>query len=81
MSRRYGGIHFVDGDLRSRAMGRSCGAQAFDAARAYWEGRSPAVAAARPPGRQGGVGPEPNVATAVGPFLPAASKAATLTVP
>ncbi len=40
MSRRYGGIHFQDGDLRSRAMGRSCGSQAYLAAQAFWEGRS-----------------------------------------
>jgi hypothetical protein len=48
LSRRYGGIHFLDGDLRSRALGRSCGAQAYEAARAYWEGRSPASAVPRP---------------------------------
>jgi hypothetical protein len=38
ISRRYGGIHFRQGDLRSRDMGRRCGVQAFEKARAYWSG-------------------------------------------
>jgi len=40
ISRRYGGIHFLDGDVRSRAMGRMCGAQAYEKAKSYWEGRA-----------------------------------------
>ena len=40
MSRRYGGIHFLDGDLRSRAMGRMCAAQAYEKAKSFWEGRA-----------------------------------------
>jgi len=38
MSRRYGGIHFREGDLQSRAMGRLIGAQAWTKARNYFEG-------------------------------------------
>lgn len=40
ISRRYGGIHFREGDLRSRDMGRMCGTQAYEKARAFWEGRA-----------------------------------------
>jgi hypothetical protein len=39
MSRRYGGIHFQDGDLRGRAMGRDIGTLAFDHAAQYWRGQ------------------------------------------
>jgi hypothetical protein len=39
ISRIYGGIHFRDGDVRSRVMGRQCGAQAWEKAKAFWEGR------------------------------------------
>jgi len=38
MSRRYGGIHFREGDLQSRAMGRLVGAQAWAKARQYFDG-------------------------------------------
>jgi hypothetical protein len=38
MSRRYGGIHFQDGDLVGRATGRLVGAQAWAKARSHWEG-------------------------------------------
>jgi len=38
LSRRYGGIHFVDGDLIGRAMGRQVGALAWAKARAYITG-------------------------------------------
>ncbi len=38
VSRRYGGIHFVQGDLESRALGRKVGAQAYDLAQAYIAG-------------------------------------------
>jgi hypothetical protein len=38
MSRRWGGIHFREGDLQSRAMGRLVGAQAWTRARGYFEG-------------------------------------------
>lgn len=38
MSRRYGGIHFKEGDLQSRAMGRLVGAQSWAKAQAYFAG-------------------------------------------
>ena len=38
MSRRYGGIHFQDGDLRGRVLGREVGAQAFEKAKRQWGG-------------------------------------------
>lgn len=38
ISRRYGGIHFKDGDLASRTMGRQCGAMAWNKASALWDG-------------------------------------------
>jgi hypothetical protein len=38
-SRRYGGIHFKDGDLVGRAMGCLVGARAWDAAAALFAGR------------------------------------------
>jgi hypothetical protein len=41
MSRRYGGIHFKEGDLQSRAMGRLVGAQAWTKARTYFTGSAP----------------------------------------
>lgn len=37
MSRRYGGIHFQDGDLRGRELGRKIGEVAYAKARGYWE--------------------------------------------
>ena len=37
-SRRYGGIHFQDGDLRGREMGEQIGQQAFAFAQALWSG-------------------------------------------
>jgi hypothetical protein len=36
LSRRYGGIHFRQGDLESREMGKQIGRQAWQAARAYF---------------------------------------------
>ena len=39
LSRRYGGIHFGDGDLLGRAMGRRVGTLAWEKAQAYF-GRS-----------------------------------------
>ncbi len=39
ISRRYGGIHFQDGDLRGRVAGTQIGAQAFAVAQAYWTGQ------------------------------------------
>ena len=39
ISRRYGGIHFEDGDLRGREMGRQIGAQAWNKAQAYISGQ------------------------------------------
>ena len=39
MSRRYGGIHFRDGDLDARAIGRRVGAQAWAKAQGYIEGK------------------------------------------
>jgi len=41
LSRRYGGIHFKEGDLQSRAMGRKVGAQAWAKAQAYFAGSPP----------------------------------------
>ncbi len=38
MSRRYGGIHFKEGDLQSRALGKKVGAQAWIKAQAYFSG-------------------------------------------
>ena len=38
LSRRYGGIHFADGDLEGRAMGRRIGALAWQKAQAYFNG-------------------------------------------
>jgi hypothetical protein len=38
MSRRYGGIHFQDGDLNGRAIGRLVGAQVWAKAQSYWNG-------------------------------------------
>jgi len=38
LSRRYGGIHFKEGDIQSRAMGRKIGAQAWAKAQAYFAG-------------------------------------------
>jgi hypothetical protein len=37
-SRRYGGIHFEEGDLRARALGRQVGTAAWTKAQAYIEG-------------------------------------------
>lgn len=36
LSRRYGGIHFVEGDLRGREIGRRIGRQAWHKAKAYF---------------------------------------------
>lgn len=38
LSRRYGGIHFQDGDLEARAMGRQIGALVWQKAQAYFLG-------------------------------------------
>lgn len=38
MSRRYGGIHFEDGDLEGRALGRRVAAQVWQQAQAYFSG-------------------------------------------
>ena len=38
MSRRYGGIHFHDGDLASRKMGRQIGALVWAKAQTYFDG-------------------------------------------
>lgn len=40
ISRRYGGIHFRQGDLRSRTMGRQCAALAWEKARSFWTGQA-----------------------------------------
>ena len=40
LSRRYGGIHFTESDLESRAMGRLIGAQVWAKARQYFDGVS-----------------------------------------
>jgi len=41
MSRRYGGIHFGQGDLTGRALGRVVGAQAWAKAQAHFNGTAP----------------------------------------
>ena len=38
LSRRYGGIHFVQGDVQSRAIGRLLGAQVWTKAQGYFDG-------------------------------------------
>ena len=38
MSRLYGGIHFADGDINGRRLGRKVGSQAFEKAQTYWLG-------------------------------------------
>ncbi len=38
LARRYGGIHFVQGDLDGRAMGRKIGAQAWEEAQRFVDG-------------------------------------------
>src|SRR5262249_40584130 len=38
ISRRYGGIHFEDGDLTGRALGRLVGAQVWEKALTYFNG-------------------------------------------
>lgn len=38
LSRRYGGIHFRNGDLQGRALGAQVGQAAWDRAAAYWSG-------------------------------------------
>jgi len=38
ISRRYGGIHFEQGDLDARSTGRSAARRAWDKASDYWEG-------------------------------------------
>jgi hypothetical protein len=40
LSRRYGGIHFIEGDLAGRAIGRLVAGQAWDKAQAYITGSS-----------------------------------------
>ncbi|MFN2118168.1 MAG: vanadium-dependent haloperoxidase [Candidatus Promineifilaceae bacterium] len=40
VSRRFGGIHFQDADLRGREMGKEIGAQAYEMAERFWNGRS-----------------------------------------
>lgn len=47
ISRRYGGIHFQDGDLYGRILGKEVGARAYALAEQYWTGqigRSPGEA-------------------------------------
>ncbi len=38
LSRRYGGIHFEDGDLDARATGRACAEMTWDLAQQYFAG-------------------------------------------
>ncbi len=38
ISRRFGGIHFIDGDIQARKMGRKIGRQALRKARTYFNG-------------------------------------------
>jgi len=51
MSRRWGGIHFEQGDLTGRSLGRVIGAMAWTKARTYFDGtayRSEAVPTVKP---------------------------------
>jgi len=47
ISRLYGGIHFAQGDLDGRAMGRQIGTQAWDRAREYIRGTASARVSVR----------------------------------
>jgi hypothetical protein len=47
LSRRYGGIHFEDGDLQGRAMGRKIGAMVWAKTLTYLSGTVPASAGAK----------------------------------
>ena len=38
ISRRYGGIHFIQGDVVGRLLGRKVGAQAYKLAEEFWKG-------------------------------------------
>ena len=38
LSRRYGGIHFAQGDIVGRRIGRQVGARVWDKAQAYFTG-------------------------------------------
>jgi hypothetical protein len=40
VSRRYGGIHFEQGDLDARRVGRLVAAQAWDKAQSYINGKA-----------------------------------------
>jgi hypothetical protein len=40
ISRRYGGIHFIDGDLVSRKIGRLVGQQAWEKTLKYFNDRT-----------------------------------------
>jgi hypothetical protein len=48
ISRRYGGIHFTDGDLEGRRLGRQIGARVWDQARSFWAGTAAPVADFQP---------------------------------
>lgn len=39
-SRRFGGIHFIDGDIEGRALGRKIGNAVFDRGNRLFEGRN-----------------------------------------
>ena len=41
ISRRYGGIHFLDGDLNGRSLGREVGAEVWKKASALFAGKKP----------------------------------------
>jgi hypothetical protein len=58
LSRRYGGIHFSEGDLVGRSVGRLVGAQAWAAAQTYVQGTAGIVSA-----------PDAGVAVDAGPSL------------
>lgn len=38
LSRRYGGIHWVEGDVYARDLGKKLGENAFSRAKKLWEG-------------------------------------------
>lgn len=44
LSRRYGGIHFVEGDIQGRAMGRQAGERVWQKVQGFFDGSAPPVA-------------------------------------
>ena len=49
MSRRWGGIHFRDGDMTGRSIGRTVGALVWEKAQGYFDGTAPGIDVAPAP--------------------------------